>query len=246
MSTTQPTACVLIVGNEILSGKTQDANLQFLAFELAKLGIRLEEARVVRDVPDAIVRALNECRAKYSYVFTTGGIGPTHDDITAECVALAFGVELVLDPEAVELLKRGGRPLNEARLKMARVPRGAELVSNPVSNAPGFRIGNVFVFAGIPSIARAMFASAVPMLVKGTPILSASVDVHLREGDFADALTEIQNAHAAVEIGSYPFNRDGKLGATLVVRGTDGALIAKVVDKIVAAMSALGGETKVV
>jgi molybdenum cofactor synthesis domain-containing protein len=246
MSTTQPTACVLIIGNEILSGKTQDANLQFLAFELAKLGIRLEEARVVRDIPDSIVRTLNECRAKYSYVFTTGGIGPTHDDITAECVALAFGVDLVLDPEAVELLKRGGRPLNEARLKMARVPKGAELVSNSVSNAPGFRIGNVFVFAGIPSIARAMFAAAVPMLVKGTPILSASVDVHLREGDFAAALTEIQNAHSAVEIGSYPFNRDGKLGATLVVRGTDGALIAKVVDKIVAAMTALGGETKVV
>ncbi len=242
----QPTACVLIIGNEILSGKTQDANIQFLGCELAKLGIRLEEARVVRDVPDAIVRHLNECRAKFSYVFTTGGIGPTHDDITAECVALAFGVELVLDPDAVELLKRGGRALNEARLKMARVPKGAELVANPVSNAPGFRMDNVFVFAGIPSIARAMFASAVPMLVKGSPILSASVDVHLREGDFADALTRIQNAHAAVEIGSYPFSRDGRFGATLVVRGTDRALIDKVVEKIVAAMTALGGETKLV
>ena len=164
----------LVIGNEILSGKTQDANIQFLGFELSKLGIRLEEARVVRDVPEAIVRHLNECRAKFTYVFTTGGIGPTHDDITAECVALAFGVELVLDPEAVELLKRGGRPLNDARLKMARVPRGAELVANSVSGAPGFRIDNVFVFAGIPSIARAMFASAVPMLVKGSPILSAS------------------------------------------------------------------------
>lgn len=242
----QPTACILIIGNEILSGKTQDANIQFLGFELAKLGIRLEEARVVRDVPDAIVKHLNECRAKFTYVFTTGGIGPTHDDITAECVALAFGVELVLDPDAVEILKRGGRALNEARLKMARVPRGAELVANPVSGAPGFRMDNVFVFAGIPSIARAMFASAVPMLVKGSPILSASVDVYLREGDFADQLTQIQNVNAAVEIGSYPFNRDGRLGATLVVRGTDRALIDRVVEKVVAAMTALGAETKVV
>ena len=242
---TQPTACVLIIGNEILSGKTQDANLQFLATELAKLGIKLEEARVVRDDPAAIIRHLNECRASFTYLFTTGGIGPTHDDITAECIARAFGVELVLDPEAVERLKRGGRPLNEARLKMAKVPRGAELVDNPVSNAPGFKIGNVFVLAGIPSIARAMFTSAVPLLAKGTPIQSSSVDAYLREGDFADALEQIQNAHPQVEIGSYPFNRDGRLGATLVVRGTDRSLIASVVTEIDAAMVKLGGETKI-
>jgi molybdopterin-biosynthesis enzyme MoeA-like protein len=241
---TQPTACILVIGNEILSGKTQDANIQFLGFELAKLGIRLEEARVVRDVPDAIVRHLNECRAKFTHVFTTGGIGPTHDDITAECVALAFGVDLVLDPEAVERLKRGGRPLNEARLKMARVPRGAELVDNPVSNAPGFRIGNVFVFAGIPSIARAMFASAIPMLAKGLPIQSVAVDVLLKEGDFAEVLENIQRKYAEVEIGSYPFSRDGQHGATLVVRGTDKPLINRVGEEIVAAMTALGGETK--
>ena len=178
--------------------------------------------------------------------FTTGGIGPTHDDITAECVALAFGVELVLDPDAVERLKRGGRPLNEARLKMARVPHGSELVDNPVSNAPGFRIGNVFVFAGIPSIARAMFASAVPMLSRGLPIQSAAVDVYLREGDFAEVLENIQKKYADVEIGSYPFNRDGQYGATLVARGTDKPLIARVIAEIVAAMTALGGETKTV
>jgi molybdenum cofactor synthesis domain-containing protein len=242
----QPTACVLIIGNEILSGKTQDANLQFLAQELAKLGIRLEEARVVRDVPEAIIRHVNECRAAFTYVFTTGGIGPTHDDITAECVARAFGVQLVLDAQAVDLLKRGGRPLNEARLKMARVPVGSELVANPVSGAPGFRIGNVFVLAGIPSIARAMFASAVPMLAKGSPILSAGVDVYLREGDFADALTQIQNDHEDVEIGSYPFSRDGRFGATLGVRGTDAALLQGVLERIVAAMVALGGETNIV
>jgi molybdenum cofactor synthesis domain-containing protein len=241
----QPTACVLIIGNEILSGKTQDTNLQFLGFELAKLGIRLAEGRVVRDEPAAIIRHLNEARRAFSYVFTTGGIGPTHDDITAECVAQAFGVPLELNADAVERLKRGGRPLNEARLKMARVPRGAELIENAVSNAPGFRMENVFVLAGIPSIARAMFASAIPMLVQAPPILSASVDAYLREGDFAEALEEIQRRHPTVEIGSYPFNRDGRFGATLVARGTDRALLAKVVEEIAAAMKKLGGETNV-
>jgi molybdenum cofactor synthesis domain-containing protein len=242
--TGQPTACVLIIGNEILSGKTQDTNLQFLGFELAKLGIRLAEGRVVRDEPAAIIRHLNETRREFTYVFTTGGIGPTHDDITAECVAQAFGVPLELNPDAVELLKRSGRPLNEARLKMARIPRGAVLVENSVSNAPGFKIENVFVFAGIPSIARAMFASAVPMLVAATPILSTSVDAFLREGDFAEALERIQLRHPTVEIGSYPFNRDGRLGATLVARGTDRALLTKVVDEITAAIAELGGETQ--
>ena len=198
----------------------------------------------MRDEPAAIVRHLNEARREFTYVFTTGGIGPTHDDITAECVALAFGVPLELNADAVERLQRGGRPLNEARLKMARIPRGAELVDNSVSNAPGFKIENVFVLAGIPSIARAMFASAVPLLVRGSPILSASVDAYLREGDFAEALERIQQRHPAVEIGSYPFNRDGRLGATLVARGTDRALLAKVADEIAAAIEALGGETQ--
>jgi len=238
----EATACVLIIGNEILSGKTQDTNLQFLGFELAKRGIRLAAGRVVRDEPAAIIRHLNEARREFTYVFTTGGIGPTHDDITAECVAQAFGVPLERNDKAVDLLKRSGRPLNEARLKMARVPRGAVLIDNPVSNAPGFRIENVFVFAGIPSIARAMFASAIPMLAHGAPILSASVDAYLREGDFAEALEQIQQRYATVEIGSYPFNRDGRLGATLVARGTDRALLAKVVDEIAAAITALGGE----
>jgi molybdenum cofactor synthesis domain-containing protein len=241
---TSVTACVLIIGNEILSGKTQDTNLQFLGVELAKLGIKLEEARVVRDETTAIVEHVNECRAKYTYVFTTGGIGPTHDDITAECIARAFGLELVLHPTAVELLKRGGRPLNEARLKMAKVPRGAQLIENAVSNAPGFRIGNVFVLAGIPAIARAMFAAAVPMLTAGAQIHSASVDVFLREGDFAEALERLALANPTVDIGSYPFQRDGQFGASLVVRGTDLTLIERLVEEIVAAMAALGGATQ--
>lgn len=242
MSGAAPTAAVLVIGNEILSGKTQDANLQFLGVELAKLGIRLEEARVVRDVPHAIVGAVNELRVRYTYVFTTGGIGPTHDDITAECVARAFGVELVVDPRAVELLTRGGRPATEARLRMARVPRGAELIENSVSHAPGFRIENVFVLAGIPSVARAMFASAVPQLEHGAQILSAGIDVYLRESDFAVVLERIQNNNPDVEIGSYPFSRDGRFGATLVVRGTDQGLLARVTDEIAAAMQSLGGE----
>jgi molybdopterin-biosynthesis enzyme MoeA-like protein len=241
---TQPTACALIIGNEILSGKTQDTNLQFLGFELAKLGIRLAEGRIVRDEPAAIIHHVNECRRAFTYVFTTGGIGPTHDDITAECIAQAFGVPLVLNDTIVETMKRSGRPLNEARLKMARIPRGAELVENAAS-LPGFKIENVFVFAGIPSIARAMFAGAVPMLLKGTPILSESVDAYLREGDFAEALERIQRLHPDVEIGSYPFNRDGQLGATLVARGTDRALLGSVIGEIVAAIKALGGEIKV-
>jgi molybdenum cofactor synthesis domain-containing protein len=231
----------MIIGNEILSGKTQDANLQFLGLELAKLGIKLAEARVVRDEPDMIVAALNECRAKYTYVFTTGGIGPTHDDITAECVARAFGVPMKLDADAVERLRRGRVELNEARLKMARVPQGATLIDNPVSHAPGFRIGNVFVYAGIPAIMRAMFAASIPQLCKGAQILSASIDVYAREGDLADPLERIARAHPEVEIGSYPFAREGRFGASLVVRGTDPAAVERVREEIVGAMVALAG-----
>jgi molybdenum cofactor synthesis domain-containing protein len=241
----QPTAGVLLIGNEILSGKTQDANLRFLGTELALLGIRLEEARVVRDEHAAIIAHVNECRAKFTYVFTTGGIGPTHDDITAEAIAAAFGTDLILHEEAVRRLRQGSMELNEARLKMARIPRGAELIDNPVSQAPGFRIDNVFVLAGIPSIARAMFAAAAPTLARGSRIHSSAVDVFLREGDIAAPLERIALAHPEVEIGSYPFRRDDRFGASLVVRGTEPASIALVVDEIVTAMIALGGESAV-
>lgn len=240
MSTSpNPTACVVLIGNELLSGKTQDANLKFLAEELAKLGIKLVEARVVRDEEHAIVAHVNECRARYTYVFTTGGIGPTHDDITAQSIARAFGVDLVLDQEALRRMRVAGRELNEARLRMARIPAGASLVDNPISQAPGFRMGNVYVLAGIPSIARAMFASAVPELVRGSPIHSRSVDVLLREGDLAAPLERIADAHPEVEIGSYPFNREGSFGANLVVRGTDERAVEGVLAEIVAAMEAL-------
>lgn len=238
----ESTAAVLLIGNELLSGKTQDANLQFLGTELAGLGIKLVEARVIRDEPDAIVAHLNALRTAYTYVFTTGGIGPTHDDITAECVARAFDTTLELHPEAVAALERGGRALNDARLKMARVPRGAALIANSVSNAPGFRIENVFVLAGIPSIARAMFEAAKPELQGGAQIHSVSVDVFAREGDIAAPLEQIARDNADVEIGSYPFSRDGRYGANLVVRGTRIERIEAVMAEIVAAMHAIGGE----
>ena len=212
------TACVLIIGNEILSGKTQDKNLQFLGTELARRGVRLEEARVLPDDKTEIIATLNACRARYTYVITTGGIGPTHDDITAECVASAFNRDLILHDDAVALLRRSGRDLNPARLKMAHVPKGSVLIENPLSNAPGFRIENVFVLAGIPSVARAMFSNFADQLGAGGSIHSRNVDVFLPEGDIAQPLGGIAAKHSDVEIGSYPFSRDGRYGANLVVQ----------------------------
>ena len=243
MNTKAATACVLIIGNEILSGKTQDTNLQFLGAELANKGITLVEARVLRDDKAAIVAAVNECRAAHTYVFTTGGIGPTHDDITADCIAAAFGVDLVLHEEAVERLRNRGLELNAARLKMAHVPEGASLIDNPLSGAPGFRIENVFVMAGIPAVARGMFSTLDERLSGGAPIHSRNVDVYLPEGELAAPLATIVRRHPQVEIGSYPFFREHRYGANLVVRGTDEKLVEQVLRDIIATMSALGGET---
>jgi len=240
-----PNACLLIIGNEILSGKTQDANLKFLGTSLAAIGIRLEEARVLRDDEDAIIASLNECRTKFTYVFTTGGIGPTHDDITAECVAKAFERTLVLDEQAAARLKRSGHELNAARLKMAHVPEGADLIDNPLSSAPGFRVENVFVLAGIPSVARAMFSSLSADLGDGTPIHTRAVDVFLKEGDVAAPLQRIALKYPDIDIGSYPFSRDGRYGANLVVRGTRPDLIDAVLGEIIAAMTELGGESSI-
>ncbi len=246
MTTDGPlTACVLVIGNEILSGKTQDTNLQFLGSELSKLGIQLEEARVVQDEEMAIVTAINECRVKYSYVFTTGGIGPTHDDITASCVAKAFDRKLEINAEALKRMRQGTGNLNEARRKMATVPEGSILIDNPVSNAPGFQVENVFVLAGVPSIARAMFASAVKSLRKGQRIYSQGVDIFLREGDIAKPLTRIALDNPDVEVGSYPFSREGRYGANLVVRSRDPKRIEKTLARIVDTMTALGAEFNV-
>lgn len=217
------TAAVLIIGNEILSGRTQDVNLGFLARELGQLGIRVREARVVPDVEAEIVAAVNHCRHRYDLVFTTGGIGPTHDDITSPSVAKAFGVEWVRHPEAVQLLARHyeGAMLNEARLRMATVPEGARLIDNPVSTAPGFQIGNVYVLAGVPSIMRAMFDGLKSRLPGGRAVASRTVSTFLGEGTIAEALGALQARFPGLEIGSYPFFRRGKFGTSLVIRGTD-------------------------
>ncbi|WP_417845332.1 competence/damage-inducible protein A [Thalassospira povalilytica] len=215
-------ACLIIIGNEILSGRTHDKNLPYLAEELNKIGVRLAEARVIPDIEDTIIATVNECRAKFDYVFTTGGIGPTHDDITSECVAKAFGVAIELNAEAHELLKshyENPEDLNEARLRMAHVPVGAELVQNPISKAPGFRMGNVYVMAGVPMIMQAMFQGIKHQLVGGKPMVSRSVGGYIPEGTIAKMLGEIQGDFPQTDIGSYPFLREGKLGTTLVVRG---------------------------
>ncbi len=238
------TAAVLIIGNEILSGRTQDVNLAYLGSQLNAVGIRLREARVVADEEDEIVRAVNECRARYDYVFTTGGIGPTHDDITAACVAKAFGLPLVRNPEAVAVLERHYPPgqLNEARLRMASTPLGATLIANPVSAAPGFQIDNVFVMAGVPSIMRAMFDGLKHRLAGGAPMLSATVVTDLGEGVIAKDLAALQGRYGDVEIGSYPWFRAGRFGTSLVLRGTDAARLAAAAEEVRALIRALGGE----
>ncbi len=246
MTTPTITAAVLVIGNEILSGRTQDANLAYLATGLGEIGIKLAEARVIRDDEAQIIATVNELRARYTYVFTTGGIGPTHDDITSECVAKAFGVKLRLDPEAVRVLEahypKGA--LNEARLRMAHVPEGATLVENPVSRAPGFRMDNVFVLAGVPLVMRAMFDGIKGRLRHGQPVLSRSVTCALGEGTIAKDLTAIQERFPDIEIGSYPYFRAGGFGVSLVSRGIDAARLAAVTEELKAMIRNLGGDPR--
>lgn len=223
-----PTAAVVLIGNEVLSGRTQDKNLVYLGRRLGELGIDVVEARVVRDIEAAIVEAVNQLRARCDYVFTTGGIGPTHDDITMASIAAAFGVPVVEDPRAVELLLAhyGEAGLTPGRRKMASVPAGARLVENPLSAAPGYRIGNVFVFAGIPSIMQAMFETVTPELTGGPPLRSESVVLEARESEIAEPLSAIQKAFPEVSVGSYPNLNDGRVVTQIVVRGTDSAKVA--------------------
>jgi len=240
-----PTACVIVIGDEILSGRTQDTNIRYLATRFAALGIRLKEARVIPDVADVIIGTINELRRRHTYVFTTGGIGPTHDDITTDCVAAAFGRKVVRDPRVVEAL-RGyyGERTNEARLRMANIPDGPDvaLIENSLSIAAGYRIENVFVLAGVPSIAQVMFEALEPTLTKGDPMYSQSVDAEVGEGDIADALTAIQNAHPNVAVGSYPYGQAGKARTSIVARSTDRTEIAFVIDEVAAAMRAVNAE----
>jgi molybdenum cofactor synthesis domain-containing protein len=225
------TAAILVIGDEILSGRTKDKNIGYIAEYLTTIGIDLKEVRVVPDDEPEIVAALNALRTRYTYVFTTGGIGPTHDDITADCVAKAFGVSIDYHPEAVALLKanwaaRGIEP-NEARMRMARIPAGATLIHNKVSTAPGFRIGNVHVMAGVPSIMQAMLDEVASTLKTGVKVLSESVRADLREGDIGSPLGEIAKAHPETMIGSYPFvDEKGQPNTNLVIRSRDAQKLA--------------------
>jgi len=225
MAQNNPTACLIIIGNEILSGRTQDTNLNFIAKQLVNIGVVFQEVRVIPDVEGTIIGTVNELRNKYDYVFTTGGIGPTHDDITTLSVTKAFGLQLVRSPEVVEKLRHyyegSNRELNEARLKMADFPEGAEFLDNPISTAPGFKIGNVFVMAGIPNVMQAMFGSVKTYLKHGRKILSAEVGAYVGESAIAAPLTALQEKYPDVEMGSYPFVRGEKFGTIIVMRSID-------------------------
>lgn len=233
-----PTAAMLVIGDEILSGRTRDSNAHFLAGELTRRGIDLREIRVVADDRPAIVAALNALRAAYSHVFASGGIGPTHDDITADAVAAAFGRPIGIRDDARAILAahyaRSGLEFNAARQRMARIPEGARLIENPVSAAPGFSIGNVHVMAGVPQVFEAMLASLLPGLTGGAPLLSQSLQVNRGEGEIAGPLAALAAEFADLSFGSYPFVRGGAYGANLVVRGTDAARLDAAMTRLAA------------
>jgi molybdenum cofactor synthesis domain-containing protein len=225
-----PTAAMLTIGDEILSGRTRDTNMPHLAAALTEKGISLRETRTVPDVAEEIVAAINALRSRYDHVFTSGGIGPTHDDITADAVADAFGVPIGVREDARAILASHyadpERDLNPARLRMARVPEGARLIENPVSKAPGFSIGNVHVMAGVPAVFEAMVAGLLPQLTGGRPLVSETLRIDRPEGEIAEPLGRIADAHPSVSIGCYPFSRDGRFGANIVARSEDPAALA--------------------
>jgi len=240
------TACILIIGNEVLSGRTQDANLGFLAENLNDLGIQVAEARVIRDDLDVIADAVNEARKQYDYVLTTGGIGPTHDDITAEGIARAFGVPYGRNAEAEAILLEyyTHEDVTEERMSMADMPEGAVLIDNPVSRAPGFQLENVFVLPGVPRIMRDMFAGMAHRLTGGVPMLSRSVTAELPEGVLAGPLGALQGRFPDVEMGSYPFFQGGTLGANLVMRSFDSDHLAEAAEAVAQMVRDLGGVPK--
>ncbi|MGB7409792.1 MAG: molybdopterin-binding protein [Sphingopyxis granuli] len=237
------TAAVLVIGDEILSGRTQDKNVAQIATWLDVQGIRLREVRIVPDDEAEIGDALNALRARYDYAFTTGGIGPTHDDITVDAVAKALGVAVVIHPEARAILERyyttrGG--LTEARLRMARVPDGAELIPNRMSGAPGIRLGNLFLMAGVPHITAGMLDALTGTLEGGAPLVARTIGAWAPESEIADVLRAAERDHAGVAIGSYPFFREGRTGANFVIRSTDGAAVAACVAALTVAIEAAG------
>ncbi|SFR01794.1 competence/damage-inducible protein A [Poseidonocella sedimentorum] len=224
-----PTAAMLVIGDEILSGRTRDANMHYLAGELTKQGIELREVRIVSDDHAGIVDAARALSGRYDHVFTSGGIGPTHDDITADAIAEAMGAAIDIREDARALLaehyRAQGSELNAARLRMARIPEGAALIDNPVSIAPGFTIGNIHVMAGVPTVFQAMVASVLPSIAGGKPLLSQSLRIYRGEGDIAGPLADLAGRFPALSFGSYPFQKDGVFGAQIVVRGFDGGQI---------------------
>ena len=236
-----PTAAMLVIGDEILSGRTRDANMHYLAGELTEVGINLAEVRIVSDDRDAIISAVQALSAAYDTVFTSGGIGPTHDDITADCMAAAFGQSIDVRDDARAILQvhydKAGTELNEARLRMARIPERAALIDNPVSAAPGFIIENVHVMAGVPSVFKAMVASVLPTLTGGAPLISKTLTVHRGEGDIAGPLGALAEAYPDLSMGSYPFQRDGKYGSNIVVRGQDATLLDEAMGKLAEAFA---------
>lgn len=231
-----PTAAMLVIGDEILSGRTRDANMHFLAQELTKHGIDLKEVRIVSDDAEAIETAVKALSQAYDHVFTSGGIGPTHDDITADAIAHAFGVGIGIREDARALLEahyeKTGLDLNAARLRMARIPDVATLIENPVSTAPGFTLGNVHVMAGVPVVFQAMVASVLPTLTGGAPLLSQTLRVERGEGDIAETLSLLAEAFDDLSIGCYPFQVNGVFGANVVVRGTDGARVDQAITRL--------------
>src|SRR5687767_13976774 len=240
----QWTAALVVIGDEILSGRTQDKNVAQLATWLNEQGIRLAEVRIVPDEQERIGEAVNTLRAAHDYLFTTGGIGPTHDDITVDAIAAALGVPVVIDPEARRILEDyyRGRPggLNEARLRMARVPQGAELIPNPTSGAPGVKLGNIYILAGVPHIAASMLEALSGTLEGGRPMVSVTLGAFAAESDVADLLREAEERHPGVSVGSYPFFRDGRYGANFVVRCDDEALARRAADEVAQELQAAG------
>ena len=240
------TAALLVIGDEILSGRTQDKNVGQVALWLNQQGIRLAEVRVVPDIADRIGEAVNALRKQYDYLFTTGGIGPTHDDITVDAIAAAFGVPVIEHPQARAVLedyyrdRPGG--LTEARLRMARTPEGAELIVNPYSGAPGVKMGNVYILAGVPHIAGSMLEALTGKLEGGRPIVSITIGARAAESDVADLLRETEQAHPGVAIGSYPFLKDGRYGANFVIRSEDGDLAQETGADLAARLRAAGFE----
>ncbi len=243
-----PVACLLVIGNEVLSGRTQDANIKYIATRLGEIGIPLREVRVIPDIRETIVATVNEVRARHDHVFTTGGIGPTHDDITSECVAAAFGVPWERHPTAWAMLEghyaRQTPPgdFNAARQRMATMPRGAALIENIISIAPGFTMGNVHVLAGVPRIMQAMFEALAPTLKGGPPVISAAVHANgLMEGRIAEGLASIQARYPDLDIGSYPYYRSGGGGVAVVAKGTDAQAVEQAAHDVFVFMRACGG-----